>query len=267
MARTMSDAEIRRRKKLQGHISQTTGALGLASLGAFAASKVPAAKVLTKTPKLRRLAAGPVSRINPKKAENIALGTSTAAGGIGGAGAFNFASYTGAESKKRKPNYGQPPSRVKKELGMDTGYYGEEGHPIKLEEIKVPIEKAWSPSASNFDSEASRHKRTKVHELGTAAAVGGGAGYAGFHGSKAAKESKGIKTIKYAGGKGKAVPVGAGAPAVKAAKHGGKALAGVAAAGAAAGLHSAVKRGKKSSWQSYAKSSTSAFGIDHRMDS
>jgi hypothetical protein len=97
-SKPMSDAELRRRKKLQGHISQTTGVLGLTSLAAFGASKVPGSKVMAKTPKLRRIA----NRIDTKKAENIALGTSTTGAGIGGAGSFNFAAYTNAESRKRK---------------------------------------------------------------------------------------------------------------------------------------------------------------------
>lgn len=93
----MSDAEIRRRKKLQGVTARTTGVLGLTSLGAFGASKIPGAKLMTKTPKLRRIAAG----VNEKRMKEVALGTSTAGAGIGGAGSFNFAAYTSAESRKR----------------------------------------------------------------------------------------------------------------------------------------------------------------------
>jgi hypothetical protein len=92
----MSDAEIRRRKKVQGYVSRTTGALGLASLGAFGASKIPgSARAVRLVPKAKK--------INQKKAENWALGTSTAGAGIGGAGSFNFASYTAAEGRKMKP--------------------------------------------------------------------------------------------------------------------------------------------------------------------
>lgn len=90
----MSDAEIRRRKKAQGHISQATGALGLASVGAFGASKLPGSKLARKVPRLKK--------INEQKAKDLALGTSTLGAGIGGAGSFNFASYTNAESRKRK---------------------------------------------------------------------------------------------------------------------------------------------------------------------
>jgi len=98
-SRIMSDAEIRRRKKIQGAVSRTTGTLGLASLGAFGASKIPGAKFMTKTPRLRRVAAS----INTKKAKDTALGLSTAGAGIGGAASYNFAAYTNAEGRKRGP--------------------------------------------------------------------------------------------------------------------------------------------------------------------
>lgn len=113
-SRPMSDTEIRRRKQAQSRVSQATGALGLTSLGAFAASKVPGSKMMTKTPRLRRIA----NRVDTKKAENIALGTSTAGAGLGGAGSFNFAAYTGAESKKKKPVAKSAPSP------FEDGFYG-----------------------------------------------------------------------------------------------------------------------------------------------
>ena len=253
MARLMSDAEIRRRKKLQGHISQTTGTLGLASLGAYTASKIPGAKVLTKTPRLRRLGASrAINAINPKKAEGAALGLSTAGAGIGGAGSYNFAAYTGAESRKRKM---QP---VKKELGMEMGYYGEEGRPIKLPEIKVPIEKAWSPSASNYNPEVSRRKRNQVTEVAAAGAAGGlgGASARRLHqgitlkGQAVQREMKGksgLKARRLASSR------------LKSGKLLGAAAAG--ATGAAAFTH----HGRRSkSWQGYSKrDQVSAFGVDH----
>lgn len=92
----MSDAEIRRRKKVQGTISRTTGALGLTSLAAFSAARgAKSAKAVKAIPALKK--------INPNKADTLALGSSTAGAGIGGAGSFNFASYTSAESRKRGP--------------------------------------------------------------------------------------------------------------------------------------------------------------------
>lgn len=97
--RVMSDAEIRRRKKAQGVTSRVGGVLGLTSLGAFGASKVPGAKFMAKAPKLRRVA----NQIDTKKAENLALGASTTGAGLGGASSFNFAAYTSAEGKKKKP--------------------------------------------------------------------------------------------------------------------------------------------------------------------
>lgn len=88
----MSDAEIRRRKRVQGHISQATATLGLAALatrgGASAVGR------LKKVPKLMSL--------GPKLKEASNTLTTTGAG-IGGVGGYNFAAYTNAESKKRKP--------------------------------------------------------------------------------------------------------------------------------------------------------------------
>lgn len=131
-SRIMSDAEIRRRKKLQGRISQTTGTLGLTSLAAYGTSKIPGAKFMAKTPKLRRIA----SSIDTKKAKDIALGTSTAGAGIGGAGSYNFAAYTNAESRKRKPAM----STVKK--SHEVPFVGEEGTAATYEAELVEFEKA-----------------------------------------------------------------------------------------------------------------------------
>ena len=148
------------------------------------------------------------------------------------------------------------------------GYYGEEGTPLTHTEIEAEIEKAWTPSASNFDSERSRHKRTGVYEGGSLAAAGAGGAYAAHHGVKAAQAARGVKVktmsevhhrVNSAGkpykialgsqGK-KAVPLGA---LKKLGGHSGKAAVGLAAVGGAAATHSAIKRKKASGWQSYAK--------------
>jgi hypothetical protein len=162
-ARTMSEAEIKRRKKAQGVVSRTTGTLGLTSLAAYGASKVPGTKLATKVPQLRR--------INSKKAKDLALGTSTAGAGIGGAGSFNFAAYTAAEGKK-----GQ---RVKKQ---------------------------WTPVSSNFNTERNRQKRNETYPkvaAGASAALGVGAGAKALRGvslneaaSQAKKKKKAYKPIK-----------------------------------------------------------------------
>lgn len=100
MARNMSQSEINRRKKAQAHISQTTGTLGLAGLGAFGASKVPGtSKVAVAAKKIPKVG----TKLNARKLETTSLGLSSAAGGIGGAGSYNFAAYSAAESRQRKP--------------------------------------------------------------------------------------------------------------------------------------------------------------------
>jgi|SRR5262245_6448818 len=225
--RIMSDTEIRRRKKLQGHISQTTGTLGLASLGAFAAAKVPGTKIANKTPKLRRV----MNRIPTKKAETAALGLSTASGGIGGAGAYNFAAYTGAESRKRKQ--------------------------------AMPVTKAWQPSASKFDSENSRRRRSVGYEVGAGAAAAGTGGAAvrnlhqgiSLRGQAVERETRHLRRqashsepfpqVTRSGAKARR------ASAIKL-KRGGK-LAAVSAAGVAtaAGIHH--QRRKGGSWETYGK--------------
>jgi hypothetical protein len=241
MARLMSDAEIRRRKKLQGHISQTTGALGLASLGAFAASKAPGAKVLTKTPRLARVA----NKINPEKAKTASLGLSTTGAGIGGAGSFNFASYTNAESRKRKQ--AMPVTK----RGLDVGYYGEIGKA-----------KEWKPSASKFDAERSRMKRSQAYEAGGGAATGGLTAAAGVKGAQAGKlllrnrktnpRALNLPSVRAGQAARKAAAVGHGK--VGAALAGGAALTG--------GATLAVRnRNNSRSWASYGK--RSAFGVEH----
>ena len=147
----MSDAELRRRKRVQGHLSQTTGALGLAALGGTIAASRGGRNALRKIPALRSKVRAPKpldpNRDKIKGAVTPVLATSA---GLGGLGAFNFAAYTNAESRKR--------TMVKKtnDEPLEMGFYGEEGQPIKLPQIKAPVEKAWSPVASNFNSEKSR---------------------------------------------------------------------------------------------------------------
>jgi hypothetical protein len=260
----MSDAEIRRRKKLQGHISQTTSTLGLTGLGITGASALAARKTPGGAKVLGTLRKVPgMKNATPEKMKNTAINTGIVSGGIGGLGGFNFASYTGAESKKRQRAI-QP---VKKELGMDMGYYGEEGRPIKLPEIKVPIEKSWSPVAGNFDAEASRHKRAKIMEPALAGVGAGALGGAGYAGAKAGKLAlKNHKTSENA----KKLPRVTAAQATRKASaiKGGKTAAALGAVGLAGlGGAAAVRHGRKNSWQSYEKrDSTSAFGIDHRLD-
>jgi hypothetical protein len=270
MARLMSEAEQRRRQKLQSKIGRTTSTMGLTALGvtgaaAVAAKKPGALKAIQKLPGLKTA--------TPKGMEGAALKSGIVSGGIGGVGGFNQASIYSAESRRRK----QPAVPVKKELGMDMGYYGEEGRPLTHEQIEAEIEKAWTPSASNFDSEGSRKKRADAYGGAALVGAGGGGAYAAHHGLKAVEAGKGIKPHVVAevtrDVKGAAKISSARANHYKAistgslkavGRHGGKAAAGLAAVAGAAATHSAIKRKKEGGWQPYAKrDATSAFGVDH----
>lgn len=294
--RIMSDAEIKRRKKVQGHVSQATGALGLAALGGTIAATPAGRRTLRKIPKLQSHVKAPVKDPNADKLSGITTPVLATSAGLGGLGAFNFASYTGAESRKRA----QPVTK-NHEPGIDMGYFGEEGHPVKLSEIEVAFEKAWEPVASNFDSESSRGKRAKIYE-GGALAVGGAGAAAGAHqGYKAFKAKPGAvadptprkltNIVEKPDAAGKMKRSASSAiknevkgitmedfhahqGAVKAARntrkaHGKKAAIGLGVAGLAAGAHHVVrdKRKQDSSWQPYSKrDSTSAFGVDHGVE-
>lgn len=253
MNRLMSDAEIRRRKKVQGRVSEVTGGLGLVALGGTLAASRGGRNMLRKVPKLESKIKAPPAR-DPhrdriKGAVTPVLATSA---GLGGASSFNFAAYTRAESRKKKA---MTPAPIKKQFEpMEMGYFGEEGRPVKLPKIEVPIEKAWEPVASNYDSERSRHRRSKVYESGALVTAGGAGAYTAHQGRKAVKT---IRATKPAAD----TTLDALRPAFR---RGGKTIAGAAAVGAAVGANTAIKHKRKSSWESYGKrDSVSAFGVDH----
>lgn len=275
--RIMSEAEQKRRQKLQSQIGRTTSTMGLSALGvtgtaALAAKKPGVLNAIRKVPGLKKATV--------KGMEGAAIKSGIVSGGIGGVGGFNQASIYSAESRRRKQAV-----PVKKNLGLEMGYYGEEGHPLTHEQIEAEIEKAWTPSASNFDAERGRHKRAKAYEGGALVGAGAGGAYAAHQGMKAVHAARGLKTTdaapvsrgvrEYTNKKGtkvtqnvksygktfRALDVVEGK---KALAHGGKAAAGLAAVAGAAATHSAIKRKQAGGWQSYAKrDSTSAFGVDH----
>lgn len=251
MARLMSDTEIRHRKKIQGISSRTTGTLGLASLGAFAAGRAGgtgkyALKAQKAIPALRR--------IKPSVADKVALGTSTAAGGIGGATSYNFAAYTSAEAKKKK--------MVMKSMDIEP-IAGEEG-----------IAKAWEPVGRTYDPESQRKARNQ-HQVqaaaGSATALAGssvGAGALKQHYEKKRGQIRPKNLVGEMSPKQKnwAENLGGGkklhAKAVKA----GKAQLGLGAAAVGAlGVGAALERKRHSQgWQSYSKrDEVSAWGINH----
>ena len=109
--KAMSDAELRRRKAMQSKISITGGTLGLAALGARGAgSKIGLRAAQRAGVKVKNPAA---TGEKLKDASNL---LTTAGAGVGGVGAFNFAAYTQAESKRRRMTT-QP---VRKDRFLDT---------------------------------------------------------------------------------------------------------------------------------------------------
>src|SRR4029077_17583389 len=145
--RIMSEEEQRRRQKLQSKIGRTTSTLGLAGVGLASAGAIAGHKpgMLKAIPKFKAHSPEQL-KATGQKLKDAAFYTGIASGGIGGGGGFNQASIYSAESRRRN----QTP--VKKDYGMDMGYFGEEGTPLLPTEIEAEITKAWSPSASNFDS-------------------------------------------------------------------------------------------------------------------
>jgi hypothetical protein len=274
MAREMSDTELRHRQKIQGKIARTTSTLGLGGLavtgaGVLAHKNTGALKAIQKIPKMKGA--------TPQGMKNAAINTGIVSGGIGGVGGFNQASIYSAESKRRKQA-----TPMAKSLGMEMGYFGEEGHALTTEEIDREISKAdtkkpWHPMGSRFDSEKSRMNRSRAYE-GAAIAGGLGATHIGLNqavktartakkefkpriveepivthvpyttsGGKKAHRKKTIHTKPF-----KAMPLTK--EAVKAVrKPAGKAGLALGAAGAAFGGAHAIHQKRKGSWQPYAK--------------
>jgi hypothetical protein len=122
--------------------------------------------------------------------------------------------------------------------GIEMGHYGEEGHPVQLPVIEVPIEKAWNSVASTYDSERGRQKRAKVYEGGALVAAGGAGAYTGHQGRKAFRALRKVK------------PNDEVRTLIRAGKKGGKTAAGAAGVAAAAGTAAVIHRKQQGSWAS-----------------
>lgn len=267
--RIMSDAEIRRRKKLQGHISQATGALGLTALGGtLLATKTGGKGTKAAFKAMGRERPGFLKPKKLKKATAPILATSA---GIGGAGAFNFAAYTNAESRKRKVAM----TTVKK--SNDYLYAGEEGTAAAyLEEISKLGE--WK----TIDQRELSQRRARKYMRAAGAAVGGGTGLVLLHRrpgdtQKVAHAAKLIRaaTKGPASAKVKAGNIGRiarqeASEHTTGAKIGAGAIAGGAALGGAAkGAHTyqqhKINERRRTHYKQGLKKSdeVSAFGVDH----
>ena len=247
--RVMSEAELRRRRKIQGNIGRTTSSLGLTGLGitgaALAARRSPGAlKALQKIPKVGGKL-GKTPEEASAKLKNAAINTGMVSGGIGGVGGFNQASIYSDEAKRKKT--------VTKGLTTDVGVYGEEGRIEK---------KDWQPSVSRHDSERSRMKRSQAYEDVGGPAAGVLAAGAGYKGAKAGKlllanrkvstKARNLPNVKNAMAGRKAEAIGHGKTA---------AVLGGAAAVTGAATLAVRNRNSSRSWAPYSK--RSAFGVQH----
>jgi hypothetical protein len=253
--RIMSDAEIKRRKKVQGHISQTTSTLGLTGLGLLGAGAALKKKpgMLRKIPKYSGRTDNQVKAVGNKigdQAKNIGV----VSGGIGGVGGYNFAAYTNAESRKRTP--------VKKNDPFEISKFGN-----------------WKTIDQREQTQ--RRDRKVMRAAGAGAALGAGVTAAAYNSdSKSFKRlGSNLKTADRvnrtmglkAGGRlksaGKIVSGAAKAKKTVAAGVGGAALVGTAAAvGAGAKGQHTYQQHKinQRRRQNFKKSSNeSAFGIVH----
>lgn len=246
-SRIMSDAEVKRRKKVQGRLSQTTSTLGLAGVGVGTAAAVASKK--PGTLKHIRKIPGAKNATQPGL-KDAGLYTSLASGGISGVGGYNFAAYTNAESRRRKPVMETTKKNLDPEMDAVHGEIG------KAEN--------WSPIKGNpFDAEEKRHKRGRAGELAggatTGVLTGLGAVKAGEGLSQHAKSLPGGK--KKVQGPRTSKQHAHKLKGIKAGKASAKLLAGAAAA---AGATAGWKKYRQSDrYASYAKSATSAFGVVH----
>jgi hypothetical protein len=265
-ARSMSDTELRHRQKIQGKIARTTSTLGLSGLGITGVAAVAARKGRVGTGTLKAIRKVPkLGNATPEGMKNAAINTGIVSGGIGGVGGFNQASIYSAESRRRKQAVPVKKSEGASDLGMEMGYFGEEGHAITHEQIEEEIAKAWEPVARNYDPEAKRHARAKKYEVGgasVAAGTGTGAVAAGVHALKNESKNRTAGQIQ-----ARHLPNVKAAQAVRHAKatRSGKLAAGLGGVAAVTGAGAALAHhGRRNSWQSYEKrDTTSAFGVDH----
>lgn len=142
MSRIMSDAEIRRRKKAQAVLSETTGGLGLAALGGTLAASTRGRNTLRKIPKLKEKVAAPKPKDpNRDKIKDATTPILATAAGLGGIGSFNFGMYTNAESRKRGPRQPQPvkkssvPEPMFSEIGKAVDYEAEISEQTPVETV------------------------------------------------------------------------------------------------------------------------------------
>lgn len=193
--RNMSQREIQHRKAVGSKLTMAGSTLALGSLGAKG--------LATAAPKIGKLAKIPgLAAQADKAATNLAIGAT----GIGGASGFNFAAYTKAEAKQRKPAAPKPPTMPKPAAGLKrptqpkqrTGFAKEA--PSMLDFGLGSVHQGssqWTEQVEKaYDPEANRAKR--LDHAATAFTAGAGASAAGaaFTGKKAFKPLKAIASTQ-----------------------------------------------------------------------
>lgn len=132
-----SNRRIARQKKAQAAFSLTGGTLGLAAL----ASRGRAAQLG------RRGEAG-IAAANKFKDRSTAL--TTAGAGVGGVGAYNFASYTNAEAKKQQ--------KLKKNLDDPFEIHKLGGPKVRLQELTAYTQRGNSTTRHDADEVETHYK-------------------------------------------------------------------------------------------------------------
>lgn len=250
--RNLSQEQIDRKKHVGANLTRTTSAIGLGSLAALGATAgLPrAAKTATFARMFPKLTPAKALRIQQKTKSKL-VSAGVVASGIGGYNGFNNASWQSAEARQRKK----------------------------------AVQKNWSPTATKFDAEAARQRRAERYETATslaAPAAGAGAAVAGLAavGAKgeqiraqrkhkvaeaAYRQARGSRQ-PYAAKRDAAAKLASKTKALKGEVRSNKRVAGTLAAVAVGSeiAHQGIKRGRKNSWQTYAKrDNVSAFGVVH----
>lgn len=183
--RLMSDTEIKHRKKLQAGIAVTTSTLGLTALGLKGGS-VAAGRVARSAAKANHAIPGGATKYGPaamkakkykklsRSLDHAAVNTSLTAGGIGGVGGYNFASYTRAEGKKKQIVKNWEPGM---DFGLGTVHQGEEISKWSMPKgFKLPGDPAKMTVKSNVVHPKALTPVTPKTGLSTKAKIGIGVG-------------------------------------------------------------------------------------------
>ena len=274
MARSMSDAELRHRQKIQGRIAGPPRPWAWADWGCSVPDGPEEHGRGQGHPEDAEAEQDPCREARRSRDQHRDR--------LRGSAAWVGSTRRASTPQSRNDGSRGHRRRSHKGLTMDMGYFGEEGHALTTEEI----EKAWTPVSSRFDSESaagSAPARTRAGPSGRA----GGHHIAGIHAGKAVQEGRNIKRVpprrqssrrparrspaRRRDSRSTTAQVRHGKPfkamrrrtrwCAPQARRKGRARAGC---GRCRRWGPAIHQKRKGSWQPYAKrDTTSAFGVDH----